>query len=133
MNKRKSTRRAPPLSGPVFVVDDNAMLSELAAAVLGSAGHTVRHFTDPRKVLEAFDEADPKPTVLVTDYDMGEMNGVELIRLLHKVYPALKTVLLSGTVDSSMVLMNPGQVHRFLGKPYDPAQLKNLVAELLRG
>jgi hypothetical protein len=30
-----------------------------------------------------------------------------------------------------MMLMNPAEVHRFLGKPYEPAQLQNLVAELL--
>jgi DNA-binding NtrC family response regulator len=132
MKTRQSARRAPPLSGPVFVVDDNVMLSEMAAMVLGSAGHTVRHFSDPKAVLEAFNVADPKPTLLVTDFEMGEMNGLELIRSLQKTHPALKTVMLSGTVDSSMVSLHPGEVHRFLGKPYQPAQLKNMVAELLR-
>ena len=132
MKKRKSVHRTPTLPGPVFVVDDNPVLSELAAAVLGSAGHEVRHFTDPKAVIEALNEADPKPTFLVTDYEMGEMNGLELIRSLHKVHPSLKTLLLSGSVDSSMVSLHPGEVHRFLGKPYEPAELKNLVAELLR-
>jgi two-component system, cell cycle sensor histidine kinase and response regulator CckA len=132
MIKRKSTGPAPPVPGLVYVVDDSPMLSELAATVLESAGYSVRYFTDPKVVIEAFNEAGPKPDVLVTDYDMGEINGVELVRQLHKVHPSLKTVLLSGTVSNSMMSMHPGEVHRFLGKPYDPAQLKNLVAELLQ-
>ena len=132
MNKRKSTRRAPPLSGPVFVVDDDVMLVEFAALVLESAGYQVRHFTDPKAVLEASDERpDPKPAVLVTDYDMKEMNGLELIVSSHRIHPTLKTVMLSGTVDCSTAPTNPARVNRFLGKPYEPAQLKNLVAELL--
>jgi two-component system, cell cycle sensor histidine kinase and response regulator CckA len=132
MKKRKSTRFAPPLTGLILVVDDDALLSELAATVLKSAGHAVRHFTDPKAVLEAINELDPPPTMLVTDYEMGEINGLELIRLAHNVNPSLKTVLLSGSADSSMASMYPDEVHRFLRKPYDPAQLKNLVAELLR-
>ncbi len=132
MIKRKSTGPAPPVPGLVYVVDDSPMLSELAATVLESAGYSVRYFTDPKVVIEAFNEAGPKPDVLVTDYDMGEINCVELVRQLHKVHPSLKTVLLSGTVSNSMMSMHPGEVHRFLGKPYDPAQLKNLVAELLQ-
>jgi DNA-binding NtrC family response regulator len=131
MKKTKSTRRAPPAKRAVFVVDDNIALGELATMVLESAGHKVRCFSDPLAVLKALTEANPKPAVLVTDYEMDGMNGLELIRSSQKVHPSLKTLLVSGSVDVSMMLMNPAEVHRFLGKPYEPAQLQNLVAELL--
>jgi DNA-binding NtrC family response regulator len=131
MKKSKSTRRVPPAGRVVFVVDDNAALSALAAMVLESAGYTVRHFSDPKLLLKALKGANPKPAVLVTDYEMGTMNGLELIRSSHKVHPSLKTLLVSGSVDESMMVLHPGEVHRFLGKPYEPTQLRNLVAELL--
>jgi len=70
--------------------------------------------------------------VLVTDYEMGEMNGLELIQSSHEIHPALKTVLVSGTVDSSITLSHAAKVHRFLGKPYEPAQLQKAVAELMQ-
>lgn len=114
------------------MVDDNALLAEFATAVLEAAGYHVRQFVDPRAVLLALHEADPKPTVLVTDYEMGEMNGLELIQSSHKIHPSLKTLMLSGTVDGSIVLSHAAKVHRFLGKPYEPAELQKTVEELMR-
>jgi FixJ family two-component response regulator len=131
MKKRQSARQ-DPTGGTVFVVDDNIMLVEFAAKVLEAAGFKVEHFSDPKAVLRAIGQANPKPAVLVTDYEMGGMNGLELIESSLKVHPALKTVLLSGTVDGSILLNHPARVHRFLGKPYEALQLQNLVAELLR-
>jgi two-component system, chemotaxis family, chemotaxis protein CheY len=131
MNERKSGPVGPAPGGSVFVVDDNAMLVEFAATVLKAAGYSVKQFGDPKAVLVAI-RAQPKPAVLVTDYEMGEMNGLELIQAAHKIHPSLKTVLVSGTVDGSIALTHPAKVHRFLGKPYEPAQLKAAVAELMR-
>jgi DNA-binding NtrC family response regulator len=82
--------------------------------------------------LRAIHDANPKPAVLVTDYEMGEMNGLELIQSSHRIHPSLKTLLVSGTVDGSITSKHAAKVHRFLGKPYEPAQLQKIVAELMR-
>jgi DNA-binding NtrC family response regulator len=132
MKKRKSARLAPSSKGAVFIVDDDALLVEFATAVLEAVGYTVKHFSDPKDVLRAIHKANPKPAVLITDYEMGEINGLELILSSHKIHPSLKTLLLSGTVDSSISLNHAAKVHRFLGKPYDPAQLRKIVAELMQ-
>jgi two-component system, response regulator YesN len=131
MKKRKSVRAKTAPARPVFVVDDNALLVEFASAVLEAAGYTVKHFLHPKAVLAAMRRANPMPGVLVTDYEMAEMNGLDLIQSSHKIHPALKTLLVSGTVDSSITLTHTAKVNRFLGKPYDPAQLKKAVAELM--
>jgi DNA-binding NtrC family response regulator len=119
-------------TGSVFVVDDNAMLVEFAAALLEAAGYHVRQFSDPNAVLLALREANPKPAVLVTDYEMGEMTGLELIQSSQKIHPSLKTLVLSGTVDGSILSSPTAKVHRFLGKPYEPAALQRAVAELMQ-
>jgi CheY-like chemotaxis protein len=131
MNERDSGPAEPVPRGPVFIVDDNAMLVEFAATVLEAAGYTVKQFADPQAVLRAIRQAAPKPAVLVTDYEMGEMNGLELIKASHEIDPSLKTVLVSGTVDGSIAERHPANVDRFLGKPYEPAQLQAVVAELM--
>lgn len=127
------TAGSPGPSGAlVFVVDDNELLVEFAATVLESVGYKVQKFCNPEEVLKAIKEGNARPALLVTDYDMNEMNGLELIVTCHQIHPTLKTLLLSGTIDGSLASMHPARVHRFLGKPYQPAQLKNIVAELLR-
>jgi DNA-binding NtrC family response regulator len=132
MKKRKSVRVKPVPKGLVFVVDDHAMLVEFAATILETAGYTVKRFVNPKEVVIAIREAKPKPAVLVTDYEMEEMNGLDLIQNSHKIHPSLKTLLVSGTVDSSITASHMAKVDLFLGKPYEPAQLKKAVADLMR-
>jgi CheY-like chemotaxis protein len=132
MSQSKATRQDPARTGLIFVVDDNALLVEFAGTVLKGEGYEVEFFTDPKAALKAMHEANPKPVALVTDYEMGEMNGLQLIDSSYKINPSLKTVLLSGSIDGTFVARHPARVDRFLGKPYLPAQLKSMVGELLR-
>ena len=114
------------------MVDDILMLVEFAADVLESAGYEVRQFSDPKEVLRALHDANPKPVVLITDYEMGELNGLDLIQSSYQIHPSLKTLLVSGTVDASILLTREVKVHHFLGKPYEAAQLLNIVRELMK-
>jgi CheY-like chemotaxis protein len=118
----------------IFVVDDSPMLVEFAAMVLQSAGYEVKTFTEPGPALKALSEGGLRPALMVTDYDMGmrAMNGLDLIVNCHKVHPTMRIVLASGTVDGSVTLHHAAKVDRFLSKPYQPAQLKSLAAELLK-
>lgn len=134
MSKAKAAKTARKPAGAgrlIFVVDDNALLGEYAVAVLQGAGYEIKSFTDPKAVLAALKTADPKPAALVTDYEMAEMDGLELIASSRKIHPPLKTVLLSGSVEREFISQLPGKVHKFLGKPYMPAQLKDTVGDLL--
>jgi DNA-binding NtrC family response regulator len=122
---------APPL---IFVVDDSALQMEFAVMVLQSAGYAVQPFTEPDLLLKALEAGAPPPALLITDYDMGphSMSGLDLIFQCHKIHPLMKTILASGTVSGSVTLHHQARVDRFLSKPYPPAQLKTMVAELLK-
>lgn len=70
------------MSGEVWVVDDERSILDALLVVFGSHGLTVRGFSDPQRALErALREP---PCVLVTDYAMPRMNGVELARALRE-------------------------------------------------
>ena len=115
----------------IFVVDDNKLLIEFATTVLESNGYTVKPFSDPRDLLKVLRETSPPPALLVTDYDMDGMNGLDLIVTAQQLLPNLKTLLISGTVDASIAASHPARVGSFLEKPYKPNQLKAIVAQLL--
>jgi CheY-like chemotaxis protein len=115
----------------VFVVDDEPVLLELATAVLEPAGFNVRTFRDPRAALAEFSAANPRPKVLVTDYAMGEMNGLDLIRECRRIQPRQKILLLSGTVDESIYANASVKPDRFLAKPYQAEDLIALVRSLM--
>jgi FixJ family two-component response regulator len=106
----------------IFVVDDEPMLLDLAAAILQPLGYEVRTFRDPKVALAEFPKA--RPTVLVTDYAMGTMNGMDLVRECKRINPQQKIMLLSGTVDENIYVDSTARPDTFLAKPY---QLNDFV------
>lgn len=122
-----AAKTSPPAT--IFVVDDEPMLLDLAATLLQPLGFNIQTFRDPKKALQEFPAA--KPVVVVTDYAMGEMNGLDLVRECRHVNPRQKVLLLSGTVDEKIyddVSMKPD---RFLAKPYQVQDFIKSVQELV--
>lgn len=115
----------------LFVVDDEPMLLELASVILGPLGHTIKTFRDPRSALKAYTNAEHAPDILLTDYAMHSMNGMELINACRKLRPDQKILLLSGTVDQNIFRNAPQKPDLFLAKPYHANQLIDAVNFLL--
>ena len=124
------TRNNPPL---VFVVDDNFSLTKMAEMILTAEGVQCHAFSDPKQVVAAFKRGSPLPDLLLTDYEMGSMNGLELIARCRQEIPDLKAILVSGTVKPETLLSQPVKVDRFLSKPYQPHELAAVVKSLLEG
>src|SRR5262245_2814941 len=115
----------------LFVVDDEPMLLELAMMVLEPLGYRVKTFRDPATALEAFKSAEPRPDLIVTDYAMHNMNGMDRNRECRRVSPKQKILLISGTVDETIYYGLPDKPDRFLAKPYLANQLGSAIAQLL--
>ena len=112
----------------VFVVDDEPMLLDLAAAILHPQGFEVRTFRDPRLAMEEFPVV--KPLVVVTDYAMGEINGMDLIHECRRRNPRQKIILLSGTVDEGIYANDPVKPDYFLAKPYQVQSFIEMIKKL---
>jgi CheY-like chemotaxis protein len=112
----------------IFVVDDEPMLLDLAAAILQPYGFKVWTFRDPQLALEEFPAI--KPEILVTDYAMGSMNGMDLVVQCRRLNPKQKIILLSGTVDEGVYADVPDKPDRFLAKPYQVHQFVELIRTL---
>jgi CheY-like chemotaxis protein len=115
----------------IYVVDDEPLLLDLAEITLAPGGYKVRTFLDPELALEQFLGAKAKPALLITDYSMGKMNGLELVDKCRAVKPDLKSILISGTAGAEIVLGSDIKVDRFVGKPYQPSSLAELVRRIL--
>ena len=117
-------------SATIFVVDDEPMLLDLAASILQPLGFQVRTFRDPKKALVEY--AKLNPTLVVTDYSMGEMSGLDLLRECRRRNPRQKALLLSGTVDESIYADTPDKPDGFLAKPYHIPEFIESIQTLLR-
>jgi|SRR5690348_5396608 len=115
----------------IYVVDDEQVLLDLAKMILEPAGYKVYLFHDPQAALADYGTTQSRPDVLVTDYAMGSMNGMDLIRECKRLNPQQKTILLSGTVDESIYADSPVKPDHFLAKPYQINRLVEVIRLLL--
>lgn len=125
----KASKNEAASKSVVFVVDDEPMLLELAAVVLKPVGCEIRTFRDPETALKEF--ATVRPKVVITDYAMGRMSGMDLVRECRRLNPNQKMVLVSGTVDEHVFADALVKPNRFLNKPYQLEELSQCVRELL--
>lgn len=115
----------------IYVVDDEQVLLDLAKAILEPAGFAVLLFEDPQQALAKYTAAHTPPHVLVTDYAMPGMTGMDLIRECKRLNPRQKTILLSGTVDEDIYADSPVRPDHFLAKPYQINKLVEVIRSLL--
>jgi FixJ family two-component response regulator len=115
----------------IYVVDDEAMLLELAELIIQPLGYDVKTFRDPSLALHAFTIARPRPASLITDYAMHSMNGMTLIEACRKLEPNQKVLLLSGTVGPEVYGNSAVKPDQFLEKPYHARQLIDMVKLML--
>lgn len=69
--------------------------------------------------------------VLVSDYEMPTMNGVELVAAARRLRPETVRMLVTGrrTYDTAVDGINQGEVFRYIAKPFTPAELRAAVTE----
>ena len=125
----KRTAKPTPENSTVFVVDDEPMLLELAMVILKPLGCQVHTFRDPEKALKEM--PDKRPEVIVTDYAMGRMTGMDLIRECRRLNPHQKLILVSGTVDEHVFADALVKPNRFLMKPYQLNEFTDCVRKLI--
>ena len=115
----------------IYVLDDEPMLLELASAILEPLGYTIETFRDGESALRAFKSAEPPPDLVITDYAMHEMTGMEFLKACRQIRPGQKALLISGTVGEDIFRDNPVKPDRFLAKPYQAKQLIDAVEAVL--
>jgi CheY-like chemotaxis protein len=83
----------------VLVVDDEPAVCSVLVSVLSNLGCAVSATSDPREALSMMQALDTPLDLLVTDYAMPHLSGLELIQQGRALRPMLKAILASGEVD----------------------------------
>ena len=117
----------------MLLVEDEAMVRNLAAHILGELGYNVLEAANGVEALaEARKFAGEDIHLLLTDVVMPEMGGRELAERFTNTLPSTKVLYTSGYTEDAFV--NQGALepdHAFMPKPYSPAALALKVQEVL--
>ncbi|MCL6640342.1 MAG: sigma-54 dependent transcriptional regulator [Candidatus Rokubacteria bacterium] len=111
----------------VLIVDDEARVLDALEAILAGDFRVLRAGGGEEAL--AVLRAEPDVAVVLTDYRMPGMTGVELLRRSQEVAPeAIRIVLTAYTdVDSLMDAINTGRIYHFIPKPWEPKDLAQVV------
>ncbi len=109
----------------VLVVDDDSDILDNIRFILKN--FQVESTTSPLEALEKLKEK--KFLVVLSDYQMPEMNGVEFLKKTQEIDPKIKRVMISAFVDmlEGEELWNQAKVHRVVAKPFQPEELVDVV------
>jgi DNA-binding response OmpR family regulator len=116
----------------IFIVDDEPMVGEVVSVVLGIEGFNTRLFTSPLDALEAFESAERKPDLLISDFAMQPFDGLDLIVRCRQIVPNLRTLLYSGNSDAHEIQQHGVRADDFLNKPFLPKELIQKVRALVQ-
>ena len=115
----------------LFVDDEEAILEALEHCAFDEQWEMISAGSGP-EALEVLSEV--QVAVVVSDYRMPGMNGVDLLRQVHERYPNTVRMILSGYAEAHVVVeaINEGHVDRFLAKPWDDEDLLRAVNDGIR-
>ncbi len=120
-----STSAGPALQ--ILVVDDDALIAMSTAHMLEDLGHAVVDCNSGEDAL-AYLRRGSHVDLMITDYAMPQMTGLELARAARDIRPDLPMLLASGFAD-----MPEGDVLDLprIAKPYMQAQLRAAISSVL--
>lgn len=115
----------------VLIVDDEPAVGEALRRTLQRDGHRLVLLNDPKAAL-AHLSREPVD-ILISDLEMPEMNGLELVAEVRKRWPDVIRVILTGgaSLESALQAINQGEVHRYLTKPWDNDELRETIRSAL--
>ncbi|GFM36314.1 PAS domain S-box protein [Desulfovibrio psychrotolerans] len=119
-----------PLHGAgriLFVEDDEDQLQTIPR-VLENLGYTVQAAAHPADALAMLQHTPTAWDLLITDFDMPDINGLELAEEVLGVAPGLPVILVSGRDVASQGAGTIPNIRSVVSKPYN----RNTLAEAIR-
>jgi PAS domain S-box-containing protein len=128
--------RSAVQKGKVLVMDDDAVVCDVARALLNELGHEVEIAGHGEAAIEKYQNAKEAGTpfdVVILDLTIrGGIGGTETIRKLLTIDPDVKAVVSSGYSDDAALSNYREQGFKaFLKKPYDIRELEDTLNVLL--
>jgi DNA-binding NtrC family response regulator len=118
------------LSKRILVADDDQAIRELISAYLMRSGYEVDTAKDGADAWKALNEV--SYYLLITDYTMPRVTGVELINMLRSKDMNLPVILMSGTMPTEELKRYPWlRVDATLDKPFTPEELLDAVDKVI--
>jgi PAS domain S-box-containing protein len=121
----------PRGSERILIVDDESNVMEMATSILERLGYKVTSQTDSVKALEVFRLSPDQFDLVITDYTMPNLTGIDFAKEVSRVRPDMPILLCTGFSEK----ITPDSVKEFgvvlLMKPYGMRQISEAIRKIL--
>lgn len=121
-----------PGSDRALVVDDDIHITEIVSMALERVGYVVDKVLSAADALEAYERN--HPDVVISDWRMPGMNGIELVTELKQRDPTLAAILMTGfgTKETVVEAFTRGKINYYLSKPFQLNELLEVVSAAMK-
>lgn len=106
-------------NGIIVVVDDEKIVTSAFKTLLMVEGYTNAHyFNNPEDALVFL--KDNRPDLVISDFLMPQMNGLEFLLKVKELYPEVSKIILTGYADKENAInaINEVGIYKYLEKPW---------------
>jgi two-component system chemotaxis response regulator CheY len=119
----------------VFAIDDSPTMLMSLRGILERAGHSVKTASSAEEAMSTL-KGGYKPNLMITDYHMGAMNGIDLVREVRKL-PGFQFIpILLVTTESQQSKRSDAKAAGATGwlvKPVQPEALLQVIKQVVPG
>lgn len=121
-------------TGLICLIDDEMEIVRSHTIILENMGYNVEGYTKTGTFLETLTDDPARYDLIITDFNMPEMNGSELAQAIKKLNPEQKILLITGYADliPENKLENAG-FSDILPKPFSACELSEKIRKILSG
>jgi DNA-binding NtrC family response regulator len=114
----------------IMVIDDEKIVGDMAKLSLEQEGYAVETFLSAEPALKRLEEE--RFDVVVTDYKMKGIDGMEVLRAVRSRYPATQVIMITAfaNLDAAIEALRR-DVHDFFPKPVKIKELKASIKRAL--
>ncbi|MEQ8396887.1 response regulator [Thalassobaculum sp.] len=131
-------RPSPPKPLPtyaglrVLLAEDEPMATKLAQGALKVMGITdIVAVRDGEQALAVLEHEQGQFQLIVSDWNMPRMSGLEFLKAVRRRFPHMKFVMLTGKATSEFVVAaREHGVDAYVVKPFSPNQLRRKIESL---
>jgi CheY-like chemotaxis protein len=132
ISELKSTMATPRGSERILFVDDEEMMIELGKVRLERLGYNVIAYTSSKEALQAFTRMPDQFDLVITDYTMPDLTGIDLAGKLIKIRPGIPIILCTGQGDACLAeKMKETGIKEVLMKPVTKNDLAQAIRRVL--
>ena len=116
--------------GTILFVEDDPEQRESVPRIIEKLGYLVTAADSASQALALIRQNPSGFDLVITDYDMPKISGLELARQLARILPGLPVIMVSGrNVEFSR--QESSNIKQFIVKPYDKGILSRGINEVL--